>query len=212
MRKFLSILIISLLLGTALAVELTSEGEFILTSTDGTIVGAGELEAGNLQLQLLAGFTGFATLTVIDEEGTITTYDVMVSEDNAVIFTESLEELSGVVTSAGGETEVTIREEVETEGNQAFGAAVPENVQLPEEAREGMEEARENYAEAQERAAEAQEEAAERAADARENAGERDEGADEAEDSTDEVERPDDADDAAEEGTGRAEEGRNKAR
>lgn len=212
MQKLFSILVASLVIGTAFAAELPSEGEFVLTASDGTVVGAGELSNGNLELELLTGFTDFATLTFVDEEGNVQTFDVMVGADGSVVFTDSFEDLASTVTNAGGEVEVRLNDEVEAEGNQAFGAAVPENVELPEEAREGMEEAAENYAEAQERAAEAQEEADERAADARDNASEGDEAADEAEENSPEIERPEDADDASEEGDSQSEEGQSNAR
>jgi hypothetical protein len=165
MQKLIAILIGALLLGAASAVEFTGEGDVVLIA-EGEVVGAGEFENGNLELELLAGFTGFATLTVVDEAGNEVSVEVMVDSDSSIVFTETLEDLRDVVAAEGGELKVELEERIEAEGNMAFGAAVPDHVELPEVAREGMEQAAENAAEARERAEEARSNDAEAEAEA----------------------------------------------
>lgn len=226
MRKFLSFLIVSLLSTVVLAAELPSEGEFVIVSADGVVAGTGELQGGNLELELLSGFTSFATLTFVGEDGEVLTFDVMVGEDGSVVLTDTFEELASLVSAAGGEVEVSFSEDVDAEGSQAFGAAVPEDVELPEEAVEGMQEAAENAAAAEEQADEAREEAAgdaDRGSDAAGDAGAPDDadaaddadGSEEADDADDRAEDAADADDsrdAAGDGDGQAGDGRDNAR
>lgn len=146
MHRFIAILIGTLLLGAAFAVDFPREGDLVLVSAEGSVVGTGEFEDGNLDLTLLAGFDGFATFTVVDESGNEVSAEVMVDSESSVVFTESFEELREAVAAQGGEVSVRIEEDLEAAGNMAFGAAVPEHVELPEVAREGMDRA-EDHAE-----------------------------------------------------------------
>ncbi|HEX7002559.1 MAG TPA: hypothetical protein VF168_00015 [Trueperaceae bacterium] len=150
MRKFLFVLVVALLLGAAVAAELPRDGDIVLTA-EGEVVGTGEFEDGNLELELLTGFEGTATFTVVDDEGNEYSFDVQVDSEGSVVLDGTSEDLEEVVEEDGGEVVITFREELETEGNMAFGAAVPDHVDLPDVAREGMERAKENHEEAKER-------------------------------------------------------------
>lgn len=153
MGRLIATLTGAFLIGLAAAVEFGSHGSaVVLVSSEGSVVGAGQFDDGNLELELLAGFSGFATLTVGDESGNQMSAEVMVGSDSSVVFTESLEDLREAVASQGGELTVRTEERLEVAGNLAFGAAVPDHVELPEAAREGMDAAAENAAEARGRA------------------------------------------------------------
>jgi hypothetical protein len=153
MHRLIAILIGALLLAPAAAAELTVEsGAAVLVSSEGSLVGAGEFADGNLVLELLAGFSGFATLFVVDDAGNLTSVDLMVGSDASLVITETLEDFREVVASQGGEVTVRTEERLEASGEMAFGAAVPDHVELPAVALEGMRKASENAAEARARA------------------------------------------------------------
>ncbi|MEX2542805.1 MAG: hypothetical protein WD314_13410 [Trueperaceae bacterium] len=174
MKRLFAILISVLLIGVAAAIEFPSEGSaVVLVSAEGSLVGAGEFGDGNLELQLLAGFTGFATLTVVDESGNEVNAEVMVGSDSSVVFTDTLEDIRETVASQGGEVTVRTEERLNVDGNMAFGAAVPGHVELPEVAREGMENAAENAEAAGENAEEGRSNGAEASAKAEARAGTR---------------------------------------
>jgi hypothetical protein len=153
MHRLIAILIGVLLLAPAAAAELTVEsGAAVLVSSEGSLVGAGEFADGNLVLELLAGFSGFATLFVVDDAGNLTSVDLMVGSDASLVLTETLEDIREVVASQGGQVTVRTEERLEASGEMAFGAAVPDHVELPAVALEGMRKASENAAEARARA------------------------------------------------------------
>lgn len=156
MARLLVMITSALVLGMAAALELPGEGDVAIVA-DGQVVGQGSFEDGNLELELLAGFSGFATLTVVDGSGNEWTVDVMVDQDSSIVITESLEDLVEAVEENGGEATVRVEEELEARGNMAFGAALPDHVDLPVTAEAGMEAAAENYAEAEARAEDARE-------------------------------------------------------
>lgn len=153
MKRTLGILLATVLLGTAAAVEFQGEGDLVITA-DGAVVGVGEFENGNVELELLAGFTGFATITVVDEFGVEQSTEVTIDEEAKVVLSETLEELRTVVVDGGGELTVKVEESLEASGNMAFGAAVPDQVELPEVALEGMSRAEANHDASQEGAEE----------------------------------------------------------
>lgn len=173
MHRFIAILIGTLLLGAAFAVDFPREGDLVLVSAEGSVVGTGEFEDGNLDLTLLAGFDGFATFTVVDESGNEVSAEVMVDSESSVVFTESFEELREAVAAQGGEVSVRIEEDLEAAGNMAFGAAVPEHVELPEVAREGMDRAEDHADEAEDHAEERGSNGAESSAEAEARVGAR---------------------------------------
>lgn len=156
MKKMFGILLATLLLGSAAAVvEFQGEGDLVITA-DGSVVGVGEFENGNVEVELLAGFSGFATITVVDEFGAEQRIDVMIDEDATVVISETLEDLRGVVAAGGGELTVEVEESLEASGNMAFGVAVPDHVELPDVALEGMGQAEANHEAAQERGGDSQ--------------------------------------------------------
>jgi hypothetical protein len=153
MHRLIAILIGALLLAPAAAAELIVEsGAAVLLSSEGSVVGAGEFEGGNLALELLAGFSGFATLFVVDDAGNRTSVELMVGSDASLVLTETLEDIREVVAAQGGQVTVRTEERLEAGGEMAFGAAVPDHVELPAVALEGMRKAAEHYAEARARA------------------------------------------------------------
>jgi hypothetical protein len=155
MRKVFAILIGAVLLGAAFAVEFPAEGDVVLTA-EGSVVGTGEFQEGDLDLELLSGFSGFATMTVVDEAGNEISVEVFIDSDASVVLSETLEDLRDVVAETGGEVTVTVEESLEVSGNMAFGAAVPDHVTLPGVAKEGMARAEENHAEAKTRTGDGQ--------------------------------------------------------
>ena len=151
MRKLFIPLVVSLLLSAAAAAEFPSDGEVVVYA-EGEVVGIGEFSGGDLELRLLQGFEGFATITVTDSEGNEFDFDVEIEADGSVQLNESFEDLEEVVEESGGEVEISLHEELEGGVSMAFGAGVPEHVELPEVAREGMERAKANHEAAQGRA------------------------------------------------------------
>jgi hypothetical protein len=153
MHRLIAILVGALLLGPAAAGELTVEsGAVALVSSEGSLVGAGEFAEGNLDLELLAGFSGFATLFVVDDSGNRSSFEVMVGMDASLVLTATLEDIRSVVASEGGRVTVRTEERLEAGSDMAFGAAVPDHVELPAVALEGMRKAAEYAAEARARA------------------------------------------------------------
>jgi hypothetical protein len=155
MRKVFGILIGTVLLGAAFAVEFPADGDVVLTA-NGSLVGTGEFHEGDLDLELLSGFSGFATMTVVDEAGNAVRLELFIDSDASFVLSETLEDLRDVVAETGGEVTVTLEESLEASGNMAFGAAVPDHVTLPDVAKEGMAGAAENHAEAKARTGERQ--------------------------------------------------------
>lgn len=154
MTKVFGFLIAALLLGSTAAAEFPNEGEVLLVA-EGSVVGVGEFDDGDLELRLLAGFSGFAEITVVDESGNEYSTEVMVGSDSSVTLSDSLEDLESVLAEAGAEVTVTVHDSLEAGGNMAFGAGVPEHVELPQVALDGMAGAEANHQAAQERAEEA---------------------------------------------------------
>lgn len=173
MRKVTAIMVSALLFGAAWATQFPSQGGLVLVSAEGEVVGAGVFDAGNLDLELLAGFSGFATLTIVDESGNEVTTEVMIDSNSSVVITESLEDLSEAVAARGGEATVRVEERVDASGNMAFGAAVPDHVELPDVAQEAMDEAEERADGAKERGRERESSGAEASAGAEARAGAR---------------------------------------
>ena len=178
MKRLLTLLVTALLAATAAAGELPDSGE-VLLSADGSLVGVGEFEDGKLELELLADFSGTATITLVDEEGNEYSEQVVVSSDHELEF-EAEGELAAAVEEDGATVEITLSEKLEADGELGIGHGVPDHVELPEEALEGMARAEENQAEAQARAEENQAEAEARA-EAKAEAGAEEDGEAEAE-------------------------------
>ena len=153
MKRIVGIMLATLLLASAAGAQFQGEGDLVITA-DGSVVGVGEFEDGNVELELLAGFTGFASITLVDESGAERTFDVMIDEDARVVLSETLEDLRSVVGETGGEVTIEVQESLQTSGNAAFGVAVPDHVELPEVALEGMAQAEANRDAAQERGGE----------------------------------------------------------
>lgn len=224
MRKGILAFVLGLCVwGSAVAADLP-EGELVVTLADGTIVGVGELEDGGLELELLAGTSGFVTFTVTGDDGAAVSFEVALGEDGSLVLVESFEDLAGTIAAAGGEVEVSFEEAAEFEAIAAEAGDGPAHAtgldradeKASENAAEGLARARaardgdattENEAEEAEEADEAAEEAeraaeeAERAAEEAEEAAER--AAEEAEEATEGDEQDDegeeDDDETAEE-------------
>ena len=153
MKKLFAILAAALLLNVAAAAEFPSDGEVIVV-VDGQVVGVGEFDEGDLELKLVEGFEGSAEMSVVDDDGNQYTVEVTVTGDGVVLLDDTLEDLVEVVEGEGGEAEITVHEELEVSVDNAFGAGVPDHVDLPDVAKVGMERAAENHEEAKERAEE----------------------------------------------------------
>ncbi|MBS3967768.1 MAG: hypothetical protein KGZ60_10990 [Truepera sp.] len=107
MKKLATILLISLSLSLALALELPF-GQLTLTDDTGRLIGAGKLVYDNFDLDLLQGFSGFATLTISQRDGTVGSFEVMVTETNDVVVISGAELISlrDTLQAAGLEFEV----------------------------------------------------------------------------------------------------------
>jgi hypothetical protein len=127
MIKFLVTLILSLVLGAAFAVEFPGSAKLFFTADSGTVVAVGELEEGDLSLELLAGFSGFVTITSVDEEGNVVSFEASVDVDGTVtvLDMESFEfvDLAHAVTAAGGEVDVEFEDSIDTEGDSGLEQA-----------------------------------------------------------------------------------------
>jgi hypothetical protein len=127
MLKALSTLILTLVLGTALAVELPGSATLFFTTENGTVVAVGELEEGDLSLELLAGFSGFVTITSVDEEGNVVSFEATVDVNGTVtvLDMESFEfvDLAHAVTAAGGDVDVEFEDSIDTEGDSGLERA-----------------------------------------------------------------------------------------
>jgi hypothetical protein len=119
MRKVISGLILAVVFGAAWAIELPKAATLTLVDGSGAVVGVAELKEGELELDLLAGFSGLVTVTSVDSEGNVVVYDASVAVDGTVtlIDTTTLEfvNLGEAVAAAGGRIEVSFEDEVEAE-------------------------------------------------------------------------------------------------
>jgi hypothetical protein len=119
MRKLLTALILAIGLTTALAIELPSNTSLTLISSNGAVVGVGELEEGELELDLLADFTGLVTFTSVDAEGNVIVLDATVTEGGKVtlIDTATLEffGLEEVVAALGGQVEISFEDDLDAD-------------------------------------------------------------------------------------------------
>jgi hypothetical protein len=115
MRKLLAVLIVTVGFTTAQAIELPVNSSLTLVSSSGEVVGVGELEDGELELELLAGFAGLVTFTSIDTDGNVTVFDASVTEGGVVtlIDTVTLEfvGLQEAVAAVGGQIEISFEDE-----------------------------------------------------------------------------------------------------
>lgn len=114
--KRLALVFITLLLGSAAAIELPTEGEVTFVSDAGAIVAVGEFADGNLTIEVLAGFSGFVTV-VVSEDGSVTTFEATVGADAeiSIVDMSSLEfvDLTEAVAEAGGEAHITFAASME---------------------------------------------------------------------------------------------------
>lgn len=193
MKHILATLVFALTFGAAFALELPQNARFMLVSGD-TVVGIGELEGGNLDLDLLAGFSGDVFLTVTDADGNIATFEVTITAAEGGALIEVLDwdtlakvDLMGLITEAGGRFDVSYEEEAD------FAEMLEEEAE--EAAEEAADEAEEAADEAEDEAEEAAEEAADEAEDAADEAADEDDGSDSDEDDGD------DSDDSDEDGS-----------
>jgi hypothetical protein len=119
MRKLLTALILAIGLTTASAIELPSNTSLTLISSNGAVVGVGELEDGELELDLLADFTGLVTFTSVDAEGNVIVLDATVAEGGKVtlIDTATLEffGLEEVVAALGGQVEISFEDDLDAD-------------------------------------------------------------------------------------------------
>jgi hypothetical protein len=119
MHKVLAVLILAIGLTTALAIELPLQGSLTLISSAGEVVGVGEFEDGELELELLADFAGLVTFTSVDAEGNVVVFDASVAEGGVVtlIDTVTLEfvGLGEAVAAVGGEIEISFEDELDAD-------------------------------------------------------------------------------------------------
>jgi hypothetical protein len=84
MKKAILATVFGISLSAALAVDWNVDDDVTLIADDGTIVGVGEMDDDGLELDVLAGFSGFVRLdaggeiidAVVNTDGTITLFDV----------------------------------------------------------------------------------------------------------------------------------------
>jgi hypothetical protein len=150
MKKLFLALFLTLVLGTALALELPLQAELVVVSEAGAIVGVGEVSNGVLTLELVAGSNGFAKLLVVEASGTLQTVEVVVNTNGSVtlVLNDGFVSLNSLAADAG----VTSSTEVGVELSQAPLQVLAE---LPEEAKAGIAGAGQHRADAAVRAADA---------------------------------------------------------
>jgi hypothetical protein len=92
------IVIVSLLLGIAAAIDVPADASVVITSEDGLVVGVGSLARGErLTLDLLEGFRGRARLLLVAPGGAVTLLDVDIVDDILMVDgTNWLERLADV--------------------------------------------------------------------------------------------------------------------
>jgi hypothetical protein len=127
MFKPLATLMLSLVLGAALAIDFPSSAKLFFTTDSGAVVAAGALDEGNLSLDLLAGFAGFVTITGVDEEGNVVTFEATVEADGTVTVLDmaafEFVNFAQAVADAGGEVKVSFEESIEAQGDVGLAQA-----------------------------------------------------------------------------------------
>jgi hypothetical protein len=97
--RMLSALCIALFLTFAAAMSLPSDADIVVIANDGTIVGIGKtVGAVTFELELLAGFEGFASLVIVTPEGDTYAFAVMISDGSLYV---DLVDLADIVREAG---------------------------------------------------------------------------------------------------------------
>jgi hypothetical protein len=114
------------LAGMVAAFEMPMGSSLSLMTDDGSIVGSGEYRDGKLKLSLLEDYSGFASLTVTDQNGNQVTLEVMITADGQIMVLSadaSFLNLAESIAGQGGEVEV------EYESSFAATPALPEQAQ-----------------------------------------------------------------------------------
>lgn len=92
-------LCIALFVSFTAAISLPSDADIVVTANDGTIVGIGKTAgAVTFELELLAGFEGFASLLIITPGGETHAFEVMISGGSLFV---DLVDLADIVREAG---------------------------------------------------------------------------------------------------------------
>lgn len=138
MKRISFVLVTALLLGTVGAEPFPDSGRVTLISDSGVVLGVGELEGGNLELSVDASASGFVTVLLEGEDGSVVSVDGMVTAEGQILLMSEgeLEDFGASVEASGGSVAVTFEE-------------------LPTEAQDGMAGAEANFEAAMENAAEA---------------------------------------------------------
>lgn len=127
MIKTFATLVLALVLAPAFAIELPSSATLFFTTDGGAVVAVGELDEGNLSLDLLAGFSGFVTITGVDGDGNVVTFEATVDVDGTVTILDmaSFEfvDFAHSVTVAGGEVDISFEESIEAQGDIGLAQA-----------------------------------------------------------------------------------------
>lgn len=120
-------LLLTLILGTALAIEFPASAQLTFISSDGTVVAAGDMDEGDLSLDVLADFSGFVTIAGVDQEGNVVTFEATVEADGTitVLDMDSFEfvDLEQSVAAAGGQVDISYEETIEAQGNTGLEQA-----------------------------------------------------------------------------------------
>ena len=97
--RMLIALCIALFVSLAAALSLPSDADIVVIANDGTIVGIGKtVGAVTFELELLAGFEGFASLVIVTPEGDTHAFDVMISDGSLFV---DFVDLADIVHEAG---------------------------------------------------------------------------------------------------------------
>lgn len=82
--KHLATLVLISLVSLALALELPF-GQVALKDDGGRLIGAGKSVDDNFDIDLLQGYNGFATMTVTGPDGVVSSFEVMITEDDDIV-------------------------------------------------------------------------------------------------------------------------------
>src|SRR5690606_4246776 len=116
--RLLTSIVAAATLSVALAIDLPTHASLTLVSSDGVVLGVGQVAGGDVILTLQAGAAGDVKLLIVGDDGEILAFDAVITERGEVMVVrgEIVEDLAAAVRARGGSVLVTI-ERPDSEAN-----------------------------------------------------------------------------------------------
>ena len=106
--RLLATLVAAVLISGAFAIDLPEHARLTLLSSEGVVLGVGQVTNGDLSLALQSGAKGDVKLLIVGADGDVLAFDAVLTESGSVMLAQgdSWADLAEAVRASGGEAQV----------------------------------------------------------------------------------------------------------